>query len=226
MTVMSCLAINGHKMGGIHQNHLQFIHYLKGAHFLAICGWPLRFSCFESQKHLVVFFHVLSTGNNSLDSAYLIYVSTFVSGLEESGFSEIDPEDTHTHTHIFPHWNGVYQPVPDKRMWLFLNVYPCYSVGNNPITHLQYGLCIHIYIYLYIIIMNAPGSIHDKYSTFLLGISCHFSLPFLPLLRCLHLFTWPHCNLAGRSRDTWVVADGRINTGNGGINEHNEMRFF
>ena len=103
MTVMSCLAINGHKMGGIHQNHLQFIHYLKGANFLAICGWPLRFSCFESQKHMVVFFHVLSTGNNSLDSAYLIYVSTFVSGLEESGFSEIDPEDAHTHTHIFPH---------------------------------------------------------------------------------------------------------------------------
>ena len=47
---------------------------------------------------MVVFFHVLSTGNNSLDSAYLIYVSTFISGLEESGFSEIDPEDTHTHT--------------------------------------------------------------------------------------------------------------------------------
>ena len=49
----------------------------------------------------ICFFHVLSTGNNSLDSAYLIYVSNFVSGLEERDFSEIDPEDTHTHN--FPH---------------------------------------------------------------------------------------------------------------------------
>lgn len=46
MTDMSCLARNGRKMGGIHQNHVQFIHYSKGAHFLAICGWPLRYQLF------------------------------------------------------------------------------------------------------------------------------------------------------------------------------------
>lgn len=61
----------------------------------------LEISVVMSLRNRCCVFHVLSTGNNSLNSAYFIYVSNFVSGLEENDFSEIDPEGAHTHT-IFP----------------------------------------------------------------------------------------------------------------------------